>query len=157
MTFFANGRHVRLLPHCRRSRNHHDERVNARHIPFVLMLAFAGCSGSYPVKAVFINGTLHFHAEKKLNGCLSDFRVESETGEVMWAIEGEFRSSPCEDNFPLAYGLAPHGMTTQSPAKPLQAGALYKVGGSDGDRYYGAFRYRRTLVITNTPEIARVP
>jgi len=148
---------VRFRPIADFAHNQHDERVNTRHIPFVLMLALAGCSRSYPLKAVFINGTLHFHAEEKLNGCLSDFRVESEAGEVMWAIDGEFRSSPCEDNFPLAYGLAPRGMTTQSPAKPLQAGALYRVGGSDGDRYYGAFRYRRTLVITNTPEIARTP
>ena len=131
--------------------------MKPRCIPMVLMLAVAGCSYSYPVEAVFINGKLHFQAEEKLNGCLSNFSVESEAGEVVWAIDGEFRGSPCEDNFPLAYGVVPRGMTTLSPAKPLKAGVLYKVRGSDGDHYYGAFRYRRTLVITNTPEIARAP
>lgn len=135
----------------------HDGRVKLRYITLVLTLVVAGCSRSYPVEAVFIGGKLHFVVDEKLNGCLNDFTVESEAGEVFWAIDGEFRSSPCEDNFPLAYGVVPRGMTTLSPAKPLKAGVLYKVGGSDGDRYYGAFRYRRTLVITNSPEITRSP
>ena len=74
----------------------------------------------------------------------------------MWAIDGVFRGSTCDDNFPLAYGVVPRGLTSRIAAKPLKAGVLYKVEGSDGDRYYGAFRYRHTLVVANTPEVARV-
>jgi hypothetical protein len=121
----------------------------------LLALALSGCSSAYPVEAVFISGKLHFVVEDKLNGCLNDFRIESEGGEVMWAIEGNFRSFPCANNFPLAYGVTPVGLKSQVAAKPLKAGVLYKIEGSDGDRYYGAFRYRRTVVITNTPEVAR--
>ena len=134
---------------------HHGRDVRKHYIPFALTLAVAGCSYSYPVEAVFIRGKLHFVAEEKLNGCLNDFRVTSEAGEVMWAVEGDFRASPCEDSFPLAYGLVPRGLTSRSAAKPLKAGVLYKIEGSDGDRYYGAFRYRRQVVITNTPGVAR--
>ncbi len=131
--------------------------VRTPYLPFALALALAvaSCSYSYPVEAVFISDKLHFVAEEKLNGCLNDFEVVSEAGEVMWAIEGDFRTAPCQDSFPLAYGIVPRGLTLRSAAKPLEAGVLYKVEGSDGDRYYGAFRYRRQLVIKNTPGAAR--
>ena len=92
--------------------------MKPRYIPFVLTLAVAGCSYSYPVEAVLISGKLHFQAKEKLNGCLNDFRVESEAGEVMWAIEGDFKSSPCENNFPLAYGVVRRGLTSRMAAKP---------------------------------------
>ena len=130
--------------------------VLRRSLALFLVLTLVGCSMSYPVKAVFITGKLHFQPDEKLNGCLNRFRVETEDGEVMWQLEGSFRSSPCEDNFPLAYGTIPTGLTSRVAAKPLSEGVLYKVEGSDGDRYYGAFRYGRQQVI-NTPEIARRP
>lgn len=126
-------------------------------ISVLLALAVAACSYSYPVEAVFIDNKLAFRADDKLNGCLNSFTVESDAGEIMWAIEGDFRSSPCEDNFPLVYGVVPRGLTSRVAAKPLKPGELYKIEGSDGDRYYGAFHYRRVLVITNTPEVARAP
>jgi hypothetical protein len=122
-------------------------------LPFLLILA--RCSYSYPVEAVFIRGKLHFRVNDKLNGCLNNFQVVSESGEVMWAIEGKFRASPCDDSFPLAYGIAPAGLSSRVAAKPLKAGFRYNVEGSDGARYYGAFRYRRALIITNMPEAAR--
>lgn len=118
-------------------------------------LALAGCSYSYPVNAVFIANKLHFTVSEKLNGCLKDFSVISEKGEMMWAIEGSFRTSPCENSFPLAYGVAPKGLETRLEAKPLKAGVGYRIKGSDGDRYYGSFRYRSVLIITNTPDSAR--
>ena len=123
----------------------------------VLFPYLGGCSYSYPVDAVFIHGKLHFSAKDKMNGCLNEFRVVSETGEVMWAVEGEFRTSPCGDDFPLAYGTTPGALKTLIAAKQLKAGVRYKVEGSDGDRYYGAFRYQRALIITNTPEVAQTP
>ena len=126
-----------------------------RSLASLLVLTLAGCSKAYPVEAVFIGGKLHFQAEDKLNGCLNHFRVETEAGEVMWQLEGDFRSSPCKDNFPLEYGVVPEGLKSRVAAKPLKADVLYKIEGSDGDRYYGAFRYRRTIVVTNTPEVAR--
>ena len=131
--------------------------VLSRCLASLLVLALVGCSKDYPVEAVFIEGKLHFRAQDKLNGCLNRFRVESEAGEVMWEVEGDFRSSPCADNFPLQYGMDPKGLTSRVAAKPLRPGVLYKIEGSDGDRYYGVFRYRRTIVVTNTPEIARAP
>jgi hypothetical protein len=118
-------------------------------------MILAGCSYSYPVEAVFMDGKLHFRASGKLNGCLNDLRVISEAGEVMWSVDGEFRTSPCDDSFPVAYGVAPSGLRDRVAAKPLKAGVRYTVEGSDGDRYYGAFQYRRALVITNTPEVVR--
>lgn len=115
----------------------------------------AGCSYAYPVEAVFIQGKLHFVAKDKFSGCLNDFRVVSEAGEIMWAITSDFRSSPCPDNFPLAYGVAPIPLKTKAAAKPLKIGVRYRIEGSDGDRYYGAFFYRRVTVVTNTPETAK--
>ena len=125
--------------------------------PILLAMIVGGCSFSHPIEAVFIEGKLHFKADDQLNGCLNDFRVENGSGEVMWAIRGPFRASPCENNFPLAYGVAPKGFEIQVAAKPLRAGVRYTMHGSDGDRYYGAFSYRQTVVITNAPETARKP
>lgn len=119
------------------------------------LLSLTGCSYSYPVDAFFLDGKLHFRATEKLNGCLNDFSVVSETGETMWAIEGPFRTGPCQDSFPLAYGIAPSELKTRLAAKPLKAGVRYRIEGSDGDRYYGSFQYRRALIITNMPEAAR--
>lgn len=124
-------------------------------LTIISAMCLAGCSKEYPVIAVFIEGKLHFSAVDKMSGCLNRFRVESEAGEVMWSTEGPFRASPCQDNFPLAYGIDPHGLSSRIVAKPLKRGVLYKISGSDGAHYYGAFRYRRTVVVTNTPEVAR--
>jgi hypothetical protein len=121
----------------------------------VVGLTLAGCSYAYPIEAVFINGKLHFRANEKLNGCLNDLNVVSETGEIMWSIHGEFRTSPCDDSFPVAYGVAPNGLQERVAAKPLKAGVRYTVDGYDGDSYYGAFQYRRAIIITNTPDLAR--
>lgn len=124
-------------------------------VPMIVFPLLAGCSYSYPVEAIFIRDKLHFVAKDKLNGCLNDFRIVSEAGEIMWAIESDFRSSPCPDNFPLAYGVAPIPLKTKVAAKPLKVGVRYRIEGSDGDRYYGAFFYRGVTVVTNTPESAR--
>jgi hypothetical protein len=120
------------------------------------MLAFlTGCSRSLPVEAVVIDGAISFIADEKLNGCLDTFRVVSDDGEVMWQIEGEFRSSPCRDNFPLRYGVTPAELSTHTEPKPLRPGPLYRIAGSDGDHYYGAFRIAPSGLIINTPEVAR--
>lgn len=122
--------------------------------PLVMLALLTACSRSLPVEAVLVSGAVQFVAQEKLNGCLDHFRVTSDGGEVMWQIAGQFRSSPCKDNFPLSYGVTPAELSTRTEPKPLQPGILYRIEGSDGDRYYGAFTIR-SGTITNTPEVAR--
>ena len=120
-------------------------------------LLLAGCSRSFPVEASFENGRIRFDAKEKLNGCLYRFHIGAPDGETMWSVWGYFRSNPCDDLFPIFYGVVPKGLSERTTAKPLKEGITYRIEASDGDRYYGAFSYRRTVVIENRPEIARKP
>lgn len=120
-------------------------------------LLLAGCSRSFPVEAIFEHGRIIFNAKEKLNGCLHRFSVSAPNGEMMWSVWGDFRSAPCDDLFPIIYGVVPEDLYQRSKPKPLKEGITYRIEGSDGDRYYGAFSYRRTIVIENRPEIAQAP
>ena len=121
------------------------------------LLLLAACSRSFPVEATFEDGHIVFNAKEKLNGCLYHFSVSASNGEMMWSVWGDFKSTPCDDLFPIIYGVVPEGLTERSRPKPLKEGISYRIEGSDGDRYYGAFSYSRTIVVENRPEIARAP
>lgn len=114
-----------------------------------LALILAGCSYHYDLRAVVLNGKIAFvPRDEKSTGCISDFNVTTETGEVVWELDaGRYLPPPCVNRFPIVYGSVPQGMVEKVPAKPLRAGMLYKVEGWDGDTYSGAFHFHEGIVI----------
>lgn len=124
-------------------------------------ILLAACSADYPVKAIFIDGKLHFVGAGKdwffgeTGFCPSYFSVRSSSGKTVWRIETDRPPSPCKI-FPLSYGVAPEGWKTLVKAQALKTGRLYVIDGEGGDRYHGAFHYRerRLLSVKNDPELA---
>lgn len=116
-----------------------------------LTCALTGCSYHYDLKAIELNGRIAFVPLKdKGSGCFADFKVTSDTGEVVWKLDaGQYLSSPCDSDFPVVYGAAPRAMTEKIKAKPLKVGVTYKVEGWDGDSYSGTFRFRQGIVVDN--------
>jgi hypothetical protein len=116
-----------------------------------LALSLIGCSYHYDLKAVELNGKIAFvPAKDKGSGCLANFKVTSEAGEVVWDLTaGQYFSPPCQSDFPIVYGSVPRNMRERVKAEPLRAGILYKLEGWDGDRYSGAFRFRQGIVVDN--------
>lgn len=120
----------------------------------VLLGVLTGCSYHYDLKAVEMDGTIAFVPKAdRGTGCFSDFRVETEAREVVWALDaGQYLPPPCDNKFPIRYGSVPHGMVEKVKAKPLKAGMLYRLQGWDGDSYAGAFRFRQGIVVGNADE-----
>ncbi|MEO7751425.1 MAG: hypothetical protein ABIS09_08915 [Sphingomicrobium sp.] len=117
----------------------------------LLALALTGCSYHYDLKAVELSGRIAFMPMKdKGSGCFADFKVTSETGEVVWELSAsQYLPPPCQSDFPVVYGTVPHDMAARVKAKPLTAGVTYRVEGWDGDGYSGAFRFRQGIVVDN--------
>jgi hypothetical protein len=127
-----------------------------RRIAFwAILLLLAGCSYQYDLVAVERGGAIVFQPAKKHgNGCLSDMTIESENGEIMWRLDaGKYRAADpdCPSSFPVTYGVAPHGLPQQAPAKALKPGVLYFVQAWDGDSYTGAFRFKQGIIVENDP------
>ena len=120
----------------------------------LLPLVLLGCSYHHDLKAIELNGRIAFVPTKdKTPGCFADFKVTSETGEVVWDLSaGQYFAPPCQSDFPVIYGTVPHAMTERVKAKPLIAGVTYRVEGWDGDSYSGAFRFRQGIVVENMKE-----
>jgi hypothetical protein len=120
----------------------------------LLTVALTGCSYHYNLKAVELNGRIAFvPVKEKGTGCFADFKVTSETGEVVWELAtSEYLPAPCQSDFPIIYGTAPHNMSERVKAKPLRAGLTYRLEGWDGDSYSGAFRFHEGIVVENIRE-----
>jgi hypothetical protein len=131
--------------------------------PARLVLAFAGLAlGSGCVLDVEItagfdaNGALVFESEQRgsRHWCLDRFKVvDRATRQVMWEIDtepGTSRPQFCEDDFPLAYGAVPAGLSETTPPEPLVGGHTYDVTGDSGNMLSGVFRYEVRRRVTNT-------
>ena len=120
----------------------------------LLPLVLTSCSYHYDLKAVELNGRIAFIPLKdKGSGCFADFKVTSETGEVVWELAAsQYLPPPCQTDFPVVYGAVPHDMAERVKAKPLTAGVIYRVEGWDGDSYSGAFRFRQGIVVDNVKQ-----
>lgn len=120
----------------------------------LLPLALFGCSYHYDLKAIELNGRIAFVPVKdKSSGCFYHFTVTSETGQVVWDLyAGQYLPPPCQSDFPVVYGTVPHDMNEHVKAKPLIPGVTYKVEGSDGGFYSGAFRFGQGIIVDNVKE-----
>lgn len=118
-------------------------------------LALTACSYHYGLKVVELDGKIAFVAmDDQGTGCFSDFAVTDNAGQIVWKVDAaQYLPPPCEDKFPIVYGVTPRGMTERMAAQPLRPGALYKVEGWDGDSYSGAFRFRQGRIIENVETV----
>ncbi|MHA6719118.1 hypothetical protein ACX40Y_06655 [Sphingomonas sp. RS6] len=121
----------------------------------LFLLALAGCSYAYPIDVDFVGGEIVFSAEDRSSGCLSHFEVTSEAGDLMWSFDKPLKFSECRSDFPLKYGATPEDATDSKPAKKLMPNVRYYVYATDGDTYYGSFRFRRVLSMESDPEKGR--
>ena len=109
------------------------------------------CSNLYDMIAVEHDSTFAFQPkDDKGSGCLSDFSVSDNSGAVVWRISTEtYIPPPCENRFPIVYGIVPKGMNEEITPAQLKPGTTYKMHAWDGDGYSGSFRFRRGLIIEN--------
>lgn len=116
---------------------------------FALPMLLIGCSYHYELEAVERNGRIAFEPkDDEGTGCLSDLKVTTGTGGLVWEVDaGEYLPPPCDNKFPVIYGTVPAGMNERVKAVPLRAGILYRVEAWDGDRYSGAFRFRQGILV----------
>lgn len=108
-------------------------------------LIVAGCSFTYRVIAVYHGASVYFVKEEggKGTGCLSNFSITSENGDVVWKISRDaYQAPPCQSTFPLEYGSAPKGFTVEIPPQTLKHGVRYRIDGWDGDTAEGGFVYK---------------
>jgi len=131
-----------------------------RVLALISLLGLSGCSYSFDVRAVMIDGRLAFVAEGPSSGqakCVTSVRVlpqdyepgrEGEPTEAWaqrayaWSDHGDY---DCDDHFPIFYG-APLKGTDESglpdvAAKPLRVGTIYEVSAVAGATGYGAGRF----------------
>jgi len=118
------------------------------------LMLVAGCSFDYELQAVERSGRIAFEPkDDQGTGCLWDFTVTSETGEVVWRLDGgTYQPPPCDNKLPILYGVVPAGMKELVHALPLRAGVLYRIEGLDGDHYHGAFRFKQAIIVENLGE-----
>ncbi|WP_126001954.1 hypothetical protein [Sphingomonas sp. ABOLE] len=102
-----------------------------------------------------MGGEIIFSVKDRNSGCLNHFEVTSETGDLMWSFDKPLKHSDCRSNFPLKYGATPGDATGSTPAKKLTPNVRYYVYATDGDTYYGSFRFRRVLSMQSNPEKGR--
>ncbi|QZP09624.1 hypothetical protein [Caenibius sp. WL] len=124
-------------------------------------ILLAGCSADYPLKAVFKDGGPYFEGASddwyfgRTGFCPTEFSVRSDDGQLVWQIETDELTHPCE-LFPLRFGSEPDGWRTTVPANELVSGTNYVISGAGGDTYYGFFRYQevRLRKVKNNPGMA---
>ena len=138
-------------------------------LPFLL----TGCSYSYDLKAIVLDGRLAFildPSSRRDANCVHRIAVSAENGEATAAgsdddrhffehgasWEEETRVTDCRNRLPIRYGQPLQGEPFQRPvvaAKPLRIGLIYSVGTSSSGSGYGAgrFRIRRDRTVENLP------
>ena len=134
-----------------------DRLFNTLRTAFIALVtsALCGCSYSYPLKVVFLDGNIAFSTDRHSSGCLSTLEVTSQTGQSMWKFDGPLRFTDCKNELPLVYGHIAAGTTSAGPPKRLEPDVTYYVYASDGDTYYGSFKIRRVLKVDSESEAGR--
>jgi len=131
----------------------------ARMAALSVLLAAAGCSYSYTLKAEDQDGRIVFVPEIKDGrnqgtGCFASFVVETLAGEVMWEWSTKgYKDPPCQNLLPVTYGVLPAGVDEITRAKPLKLGVVYALAAWDGDSYHGTFRLRQGVIADNLPVV----
>ena len=104
-------------------------------------LPLASCIGVREVTTSMIEGRVTFTSVEPKRPCLEGFAVFSGERRI-WVIERTDKSlCPGRSDFPIVYGVAPHGFSTTVRAERLTPG-FYHVGGADHlmhDFYGGGF------------------
>jgi hypothetical protein len=133
----------------------YDRRMKRAVLAVALLLP--GCSFSYPMEAMFVDGRLAFDAKRHSSGCIDYFEITNSSGQTMWRVEGKYQYPECKSSLPVVYGVVPHDTEQTAPLRHLRAGERYYIAGNDGDSYYGSFKLREVVAIDNDVEAGRSP
>lgn len=131
-----------------------------RTLALIGLLGLSGCSYTFDVRAVMIDGRLAFMPGPRIRKpeCVSGVMVRDEAplvGETfadwrqatyVWIDEGGYH---CADRFPVFYGQVLTGEDTartggfeEVAPRPLRVGAIYEVMIGSGATGYGGGRFR---------------
>ena len=138
--------------------------------PALLVAVFAlhGCSYSYDVHAVMIDGRLAFVSADDDFTCAANISITTDEAARRTPAEGDNNSliqnagafwwtnAPAIDwlmPFPVIYGTVPAGMRQHVAPKPLQIGTIYSVStvGPGGGIGHGCFRLEASNTVRNLP------